>query len=427
LALAEGLGDNQRACQACLLATAAISGTGMGPGFGTDEARRWVEAFDRYASPNTVERAWADQVLGGRKAAVSDFAGAWLFFHESMLLARKLGDASAFCNIGGDYLWFLPPTAENVEEARQIAGEMTGVWDKAEPFSMGYAMESVGSFFLMLGERGHGEAIHREAMESARLARVQGRQYLFQYLRGCYHVMDGQLEEAVKCYDDVLRFGAEMGAPLTAAVMAISFGPRLGGYLGWGREELRRLEEWGHAAGVSVPVPAHTRAYHLACGGEKQEVVTILDEVADHYAAEPEKTRHTFGALLLMLEAAVHVQHTLGVEVLSNLVAGTVYKTSGVQNPTCVARHLGGAEALLGRHEDARKHYQEAIKVCTEMKFRPELALTRLQLAELLLERYPKERAEALEHLDFAISEFRDMKMRPWLERALRHKEILKA
>jgi len=46
---------------------------------------------------------------------------------------------------------------------------------------------------------------------------------------------------------------------------------------------------------------------------------------------------------------------------------------------------------------------------------------------QLLLEHYPKKRAEALEHLDFAISEFRDMKMRPWLERALRHKEILKA
>ena len=30
-----------------------------------------------------------------------------------------------------------------------------------------------------------------------------------------------------------------------------------------------------------------------------------------------------------------------------------------------------------------------------------------------------------LEHLDFAISEFRDMKMQPSLERALKHKEIL--
>jgi hypothetical protein len=32
-----------------------------------------------------------------------------------------------------------------------------------------------------------------------------------------------------------------------------------------------------------------------------------------------------------------------------------------------------------------------------------------------------------LEHLDFAIAEFRDMKMRPSLEKALRHKEILGA
>jgi tetratricopeptide (TPR) repeat protein len=110
-----------------------------------------------------------------------------------------------------------------------------------------------------------------------------------------------------------------------------------------------------------------------------------------------------------------------------NLLADAVYKTTGFINPTCVARHLGGAAALLGRYEEARKHYREAIKVCSEMRFRPELALTRLQLAELLLEHYPEERTEALEHLDFAISEFRDMKMRPWLERALRHKEILKA
>ncbi|HTE85126.1 MAG TPA: hypothetical protein VK821_10365 [Dehalococcoidia bacterium] len=30
-------------------------------------------------------------------------------------------------------------------------------------------------------------------------------------------------------------------------------------------------------------------------------------------------------------------------------------------------------------------------------------------------------------HLDFAIAEFREMKMQPSLERALRHKDVLKA
>ncbi len=61
------------------------------------------------------------------------------------------------------------------------------------------------------------------------------------------------------------------------------------------------------------------------------------------------------------------------------------------------------------------------------MKFRPELALSRLELAELLLKHYPQEKSEAIAALDFVIPEFRDMKMNTYLERALRHKEILKA
>ena len=61
------------------------------------------------------------------------------------------------------------------------------------------------------------------------------------------------------------------------------------------------------------------------------------------------------------------------------------------------------------------------------MPFRPELALSKLQLAELLFEHYPDEKKEALEHIDFAIKEFREMKMQPSLERVLRHKDILKA
>ena len=60
-------------------------------------------------------------------------------------------------------------------------------------------------------------------------------------------------------------------------------------------------------------------------------------------------------------------------------------------------------------------------------RFRPEIALIRLGLAELLLEHYPDERGAAIEHLDFAIAELREMKMQPALERALRHRGLLKA
>ena len=91
----------------------------------------------------------------------------------------------------------------------------------------------------------------------------------------------------------------------------------------------------------------------------------------------------------------------------------------------CMGRDLGGAALLLGQPEKARIYYQQGIEACTKGRHRPELALTRLELAELLLEHYPDERPAAIEHLDFAIGEFREMKTK--LERALRHRELLKA
>ena len=63
----------------------------------------------------------------------------------------------------------------------------------------------------------------------------------------------------------------------------------------------------------------------------------------------------------------------------------------------------------------------------TRLKFRQVITLTRLQLAELLLARYPDEKAEAEEHLDFASGELREMNMQPCLERALKQRETLKA
>jgi len=65
--------------------------------------------------------------------------------------------------------------------------------------------------------------------------------------------------------------------------------------------------------------------------------------------------------------------------------------------------------------------------MATRLRFRSEIALTRLGLAELLLEHYPNEKAEALQHLDFAIGELREIKMQTALERALNHRESLKA
>jgi DNA-binding CsgD family transcriptional regulator len=85
---------------------------------------------------------------------------------------------------------------------------------------------------------------------------------------------------------------------------------------------------------------------------------------------------------------------------------------------TLIDRHRGAAYLLLGEPERAREHYLAALAAGEKMRFRPEVALTRLALAELILEHYPRERGEAFEHLEFCIPEFREMKMQPSLLKA---------
>ena len=92
----------------------------------------------------------------------------------------------------------------------------------------------------------------------------------------------------------------------------------------------------------------------------------------------------------------------------------------GATFQTCVGRHLGDAAVLMGDRTAARAYYAQALEAAGKIRFRPELALTHLRLAELLLEEADDTaRSEALAHLDVAIPELRDMKMQPALERAL--------
>jgi DNA-binding NarL/FixJ family response regulator len=82
---------------------------------------------------------------------------------------------------------------------------------------------------------------------------------------------------------------------------------------------------------------------------------------------------------------------------------------------------------LLGDQAAARASYQTALAVATRARFRPELALIRLQLAELALAEASKpgahqqreaRAAEAMRHLELAIPALRDMHMQPALARA---------
>jgi hypothetical protein len=148
--------------------------------------------------------------------------------------------------------------------------------------------------------------------------------------------------------------------------------------------------------------------------------------------AEAEPVELSLWSGTSLIEAAVEVKATSLLpglirhvdpfaKVLAQFVGGAT------TDMCCPGRFLGEAAALLNEAAEARGYYDQALEVCQRTGHRPEIALIRFDLAELLLEHHPDERDAAIEHLDFAIAELRDMKMQPALERALRHRGLLKA
>jgi hypothetical protein len=162
--------------------------------------------------------------------------------------------------------------------------------------------------------------------------------------------------------------------------------------------------------------------------GNRQEARELVHHILAEYPFATEGEYVPVQLLANLLEATVLVGDVEAVTILLPLLKPLPpMPMASSFARTCPSRHLGEAAALLGDLDEARTYFNDALEVCAKIGFRPEIALTRLGLAELLLEHYPDERATAMEHLDFAIGEFREMKMQPSLERALRHRELLKA
>ena len=413
--VAEGISDSPRAVRACMAALAAISNEQATPGFTTPLYRKWAERADRYAKPDTMERARADWILGSIKCEGGDIRSGLKLLSQAFDLARRLGDHFVMGWVEVALLMYRSApqhTAERLRLAEEIEARLrTGLNARAAPVGI-----FLGDTFMAVGQRQRAEQVWGDTRK-----RFQHDESFYPWLMSAtidsvLTLMDGRLEDALEISERMRTRGKESGVSGFSNIWASSAQFRASLYLG--PAYISRLpKEMGI---LLVLVHAHQ--------GKKEEVANILDAFVVRRPGIGTLEDETVAwADILLLEASVISGHLRSAELLLNRLSGTGLLTSGFQCPTCLVRHLGKAAALLGRSDEARTHYQEAVNICKQIRFRPELALTRLQLAELLLERYPDEKAEAIEHLDFAIKEFREMNMQPSLEQALRHKNILKA
>ncbi len=425
--LAEDIVDKERASQVCILAMMALiyhHGGGI-LSFSTPEASQWVERANHYAGQDTIARAWTDASMGEMKVAAGQYSGQPALVNEgvhlvdkALKLARRLEDAEAFCHVAAAWLLHVR-LPQRADERLQVVVELEERLKSGVTLStFVLAQHEIIDTLLEFGRRQEAEEHINKLKKTAELSEQANLVIICMLVDAFHAFQEGRLEDAVEIGQRCGVLGQQLGIPEFGAVWGIicSWQPRL--LLGLSAEVLSQIKSF----------PSIYLASYLAELGRNAEVEQILEQwVVARPGVGSSEDMFNYLHDILLLGAAVTIKHQKAAELLLNRFSNCRLHISGILYPACVPRLLGAAAAIVDRHEEARKYYQEAIKVCTEMPFRPELALSKLQLAELLLEHYPDEKKEALENLDFAIKEFREMKMQPSLERALRHKDILKA
>ena len=91
-------------------------------------------------------------------------------------------------------------------------------------------------------------------------------------------------------------------------------------------------------------------------------------------------------------------------------------------------RVLGLLAQTMGNLNQAMSHFEDALAFCRKAGYRPELAWTCCDYADMLRERDAEgDRAKAITLLDESLTISSELGMRPLIERVLSRREILGA
>jgi DNA-binding CsgD family transcriptional regulator len=325
-------------------------------------------------------------------------------------LARRLGDDVAYAAAAGFALTHVQPM-DYVEVLPPLAAEfLSHPHGRMRTADLAHALSAAGRLLLGSGDRDAAERAWDELDGISAKSRDPTARLEALPNAAVRALLDGDLEVAASQLNADSSFVAAIGLD----AVTISFQNRIASiralhYLGQANDTL--LDEF---PGESRPLLA-MRAFVRALLGRCDEALALrarfsgIDNPADATAVL---------MLAMLLEACVRCNDTSTARALFQRMAPLANRVDGTYLLS-FGRLLGEAATLVGRPADARHSYEQALWVCQKIRFRPELALIRLDLAELLLNSYSSERARAADHLQTATAEFEAMHMQPSLTRAL--------
>jgi DNA-binding CsgD family transcriptional regulator len=409
--LAESNGDARRAARAAVQALDALSRPWPLSLQDTPDVRAWVERANRYAPSDSIERVYADIWLGMLSTASGrPPAGIPAPLLRALELARRLGDDAAYAAAAGFALTHVM-ALEHVEVMPPLAAEfLSHPHGRMRTADLAHALSAAGRLLLGSGDRDAAERAWDELDGVAAKSRDPTARLEALPNAAIRALLDGDLEVAAAQLEADSKFVAAVGLD----AVTISFHNRIASiralhYLGRANDTL--LDEFPDERRPFAALRAFVRALLGRCD-------EALELRARFSGIENPDDATAVSILAMLLETCVRCNDTSTARALLQRMAPLANRV----DVTCLlsfGRLLGEAATLVGRPAEARHSYEQALQVCQKIRFRPELAQIRLELAELLLISYPSERARAADHLQTATAEFEAMHMRPGLTRAL--------
>jgi DNA-binding CsgD family transcriptional regulator/tetratricopeptide (TPR) repeat protein len=391
LASAQALGDDKRAFAACrLVLDSALGGI---PG-------NWLQAAERYAGDDPMARIRFIRPKVFHALHDGRYEDARTLALEALALARSVGDSAAEVIIASSVkrVGLLSD-----KEERVLFDEMLGLpRDRVGIRDLPHISFDVVLGHLQWGDRPKAELAWNELTDFAEQTRDRTAVAVAHATDAIFAMLDGRLGDAVT---STIASGVGIFTHLWRA--------RIANWLG----DAALIEpEIAWADTLTGRSDHTTRAHILAYAGRFAEARDSLKAVAS--VLRKPVPHANYGYATIALEAAAISADRACAPGLLDLLGGDD-RRSTLMLPN-VSRHLAALAVLVGNPSQARSHYAEAIEFCENIRYRPELALTRVEFADLLLVHYPGEKLEAFRQLDLAIPELESMGMTPSLERAQR-------
>jgi hypothetical protein len=425
--IGQTVADPARVAQACRLGLWSVEREQGISAMNTPEFREWVERAEVHVPKGIPGHVYV--LLG--KAQVHWGDHQWKYWKslttEALQEARSVGEpealfAAARSGLAGTIV------ADSFADIVALAEEFsTKSRDGVSVRTLVTLLQRSAIVFLASGQRSRAEQAQAELREVAKRTRHADAVLMEPFMDCVLAAVDGRLDDCIRFGQDTQRQEQELGGGLRTGSLPTITAIALQ-HLGRADEALGNLTEARMNESLLRGRFLHHRVQALARAGRSSEARQELHDVLIEYGLGPEQSGYPLPiALTLLLDTALVLGDKAAARILRDGLASVGPLATGYFIPLCPLRFVGEASLLLGEPDTARRCYEQALEVCAKVRFRPEIALTRFRLAELIFEHYPAQRPEAVAHLDFAIKEFHEMKMQPSLELALRHKGLLNA